>query len=60
MLKDYDYSPLHYRLMHAMVRRVCPSPQEIASLLLTIFLFHETSALLLLNAQESTVLLSPT
>jgi hypothetical protein len=41
MLKDYDYSPLHYRLMHAMVqpalgpecvtvagvRRVCPSPQ---------------------------------
>ena len=42
MLKDYDYSPLHYRLMHAMVqpaletecvtvagvRRVCPSPQS--------------------------------
>jgi hypothetical protein len=42
MLKDYDYSPLHSRLMHAMVqpaletewvseagvRRVCPSPQE--------------------------------
>jgi hypothetical protein len=20
MLKDYDYSPLHYRLMHAMVQ----------------------------------------
>jgi hypothetical protein len=45
MLKDYDYSPLHYRLMHAMVqpalgtecvtvagvRRVCPSPQSISA-----------------------------
>jgi hypothetical protein len=45
MLKDYDYSLLHYRLMHAMVqpalgtecvtvagvRRVCPSPQSISA-----------------------------